>query len=378
MIGLRRILPFAAAAIVLADATARAQIVVSANVDRTATAGRRGDTATVLDLSVSPPRVMVELKVPAAVQGPPQSVAIAPDESIALVTSATRPDPANPSKQVPDDTLTVIDLKATPPTIVATLHAGMGATGVSINQAGTLALVANRSEGTVSVFTIQGTTVQEAGKASVCDASCEISLPVFTPDGKRALVTRFRDNRISVLSVTGTTVQYTKVDIAAGLQPYGLEISPRGDFAIVANVGAGLASGGADIVSLVDLTVEPPRVVDNLTVGPLPEGISLSPDGRYLAVSVMNHSQSPKTSPFFHDFGYLKIARVEGKALKFVAEIKVGHWGQGVAWSKDGRTLLLQAATEQELEIFTFDGQTLKPSGVIAVGGSPAGIRTAR
>ena len=278
---------------------------------------------------------------------------------------------------MPDDTLTVIDLKARPPAVIATLHAGMGATGVSINKAGTLALVANRSEGTVSVFTIQGTTVTAAGKATVCDASCEISLPVFTPDGRRALVTRFRDNRISVLRVTGTAVEYTKVDIAAGLQPYGLDISPRGDIAIVANVGAGLASGGADVVSLVDLTVDPPRVVDNLTVGPLPEGIALSPDGSYLAVSVMNHSQSPRTSPFFHDYGYLEIARVEGKALRLVAETKVGHWGQGVAWSRNGRTLLLQAAAEKELEIFTFDGHTLSPSGVIAVGGSPAGIRAA-
>ena len=74
-----------AATIVLTHATATAQIVVSANVDRAPTPGRRGDTATVIDLNVSPPRVIVELRVPAAVQGHPQSVAIAPDESIALV-----------------------------------------------------------------------------------------------------------------------------------------------------------------------------------------------------------------------------------------------------------------------------------------------------
>jgi DNA-binding beta-propeller fold protein YncE len=148
--------------------------------------------------------------------------------------------------------------------------------------------------------------------------------------------------------------------------------------AIVANVGSGLASGGADVVSLIDLALEPPRVVDNFTVGPLPEGIAVSPDGRYVAVSVMNHSQSPRTSPFFHDFGYLKILRIDGRRLTFVAEIKVGHWGQGVAWSDDTRTLLLQAATEKELEIFSFDGTTLKASGTIKVGGSPAGVRTAR
>ena len=48
--------------------------------------------------------------------------------------------------------------------MIATLQAGKGAAGVAINKAGTLALVANRSEGTVSVFTISGTTVTAAGK----------------------------------------------------------------------------------------------------------------------------------------------------------------------------------------------------------------------
>ena len=357
---------------------ASAQIAVSANVDRTPTPGARRDTATIIDLSVSPPRVVAELRVPAAMQGPPQSVAIAPDESIALVTSATKPDPADITKQVPDDTLTVIDLQASPPVVIATLHAGRGATGVSINRRGRLALVANRSEGTVSVFTIRGKTVTAVDKVTVCDAACEVSLPVFTPDGRRALLTRFRDSKISVLAIEDTQVTYTKVDITAGLQPYGLEISPQGDVAIVANVGSGLASGGADVVSLIDLTVDPPRVIDNLTVGPLPEGISFSPDGGYLAVSVMNHSQSPRTSPFFHDYGYLKIVRVGAKTLSLVAEARVGHWGQGVAWSSDGHTLLVQAATEQELQIFRFDGQTLLAAGALRVGGSPAGIRTAR
>jgi len=43
----------------------------------------------------------------------------------------------------------VIDLKSSPPRILATLQAGAGAAGVSINRAATLALVANRNEGTV-------------------------------------------------------------------------------------------------------------------------------------------------------------------------------------------------------------------------------------
>src|ERR1700740_3632069 len=42
------------------------------------------DTVTVIDLGVSPPKVVGELKAPSSVVGPPINVAIAPDESIAL------------------------------------------------------------------------------------------------------------------------------------------------------------------------------------------------------------------------------------------------------------------------------------------------------
>jgi hypothetical protein len=42
-------------------------------------------------------------------------VAIAPDESIALISSNMKLDAADPKKLVPDNRVSVIDLKATPP-----------------------------------------------------------------------------------------------------------------------------------------------------------------------------------------------------------------------------------------------------------------------
>jgi DNA-binding beta-propeller fold protein YncE len=127
------------------------------------------DTASVIDLKVSPPRVIAEIPVPGSVVGPPFSVALTPDESLALVASSTKVDPGDPTKTVPDNRVSVIDLKATPPVVIATLEAGKSPSGLSINRQGTLALVANRSEGTVSVFTIQGKTVTPAGKVTIAD-----------------------------------------------------------------------------------------------------------------------------------------------------------------------------------------------------------------
>jgi DNA-binding beta-propeller fold protein YncE len=125
------------------------------------------DTVTIIDLGVMPPKVIAEIPVPGSVVGPPMSVAITPDQGLALVTSSTRKDPADATKTVADNRVSVVDLRATPPAVIATLEAGKGAAGVSINRQGTLALVANRAEGTVSVFTIQGKTARNRDRGQV-------------------------------------------------------------------------------------------------------------------------------------------------------------------------------------------------------------------
>jgi DNA-binding beta-propeller fold protein YncE len=253
---------------------ADAQIVVSANdakivlVDGVQTVVRNPspDTVTIIDFSVTPPRVRAELPVPASVIGPPSSVAITPDGSLALVTAAMKLDPANPAQTIFDDRVTVIDLTAASPSVVATLRAGPGPSGIGINRAGTLALTGNRGDGTVSVFTIAGKTVTAAGKV---DLGAPASIPsgiVFSTDGRRAFVTRFGDGLISVLQVDGSRVTYAKSDFGAASRPYPIEITPAGDLAVVGHVGAG-ASGGADVLSLIDITPAVPRAISHVTAG---------------------------------------------------------------------------------------------------------------
>ena len=371
------------AALMSAACGASAQLALSANdgkavlVDgvNSVPANPPPDSVAVIDLGSAPPKVVAEIPVPTSVVGPPSSVAIARDESFALVTGASKIDPTDPKKVVPDDKLTVIDLKASPPKVTAQLQAGKGAAGVSINRAGTLALIANRSEGTVSVFSIAGNVLTPVGKVTLGDDKSGPSHVAITPDGKAALVTRDGDNKISVLSIDGTKVEYTKRDLSAGIRPYGLDIHPNGKIAVVANIGTG--SGDADTASLIDIEAKPARVVHTVTVGQTPEGIALSPDGAFVAVSVMNGSNKPKNSPFFNDYGLVKILSVKDGQLLPLTEAKVGHWCQGLAWSKGNRTLLVQCMVEKEIMAFNFDGKELKPAGSIKLNAGPAGIRTA-
>jgi hypothetical protein len=333
------------------------------------------DTVSIIDLSAKPPKVIAELQAAASVVGPPQSVAVSRDESFALVTGAFKVDPADRKKAVPDNKLSVIDLKAKPPAVIQTLEAGLGATGVSINRAGTLALVANRSEGTVSVFTIEGKKLTPAGKLQLGDAKSGPSHVVFLPDGKRALASRDGDHRISVLTVDGTKVEDSKNFMVAGFRPYSISVSPKGDVAVLSNQGGG--QGDNDIISVVDLKQNPPRVIESIAVEQIPEGVTMSPDGGYVAVVMQNGSNKPKGHPNFHENSVLKVFKVEGTKLTLTARGEFGAWGQGVVWSKDSKHLFAQSMTDKAVDVFSFDGKALKKTGSIKVGGGAAGIRTA-
>jgi DNA-binding beta-propeller fold protein YncE len=367
----------------LFSSVAAAQLAISANDGKavlvngvnTVPLNPADDTVTIIDLGVSPPKVIGELKAPSSVVGPPQNVAIAPDESIALVSSNMKLDPADPKKLVPDNRLSVIDLRATPAAVIATLETGLGPAGISINRAGTLALVANRNEGTVSIFTVSGKTLTAAGKVDLGNPRSGPSSVAFSPDGKMALVSRDGDHKISVLSVDGNKVEDTKRTITGGFRPYAIQVSPKGDVAVVGNQGGN--TGDIDTINVIDLKGKAPRIVNTLDVGQIVEGLAFSNDGNYVALTAQDGSGRAPNHPFYNDNGLVVVFSVNGANLTKIAEAKIGKWNQGVVWSRDGKTLLAQSMAENSLSILSFDGKSLKVTGEIKVTGGPAGLRTA-
>jgi WD40 repeat protein len=367
----------------LFPSVAAAQLAVSANDGKavlvngvnTVPPNPADDTVIIIDLGVSPPKVIGELKAPSSVVGPPQNVAIAPDESIALISSNMKLDQADPKKLVPDNRLSVIDLKATPPAVIATLEAGLGPAGISINRAGTLALVANRNEGTVSIFTVSGKTLAAAGKIDFKNPKSGPSSVAFSPDGKMALVSRDGDHKISVLSVDGNKVEDTKRTMTGGFRPYAIQVSPKGDVAVVGNQGGN--TGDIDTINVIDLKGKAPRIVRTLDVGQIVEGLAFSNDGNYIALTAQDGSARAPNHPFYNDKGLLVVFSVNGTNVTKVAEAKIGKWNQGVVWSRDGKTLLAQNMVENSLSILSFDGRSLKVTGEIKVKGGPDGLRTA-
>ncbi len=336
------------------------------------------DKLSVLELKSGRLRIVSELAVPASVVGPPTSLAIVPGGAIALVTAGLKRDPLDSAKVLPDDTVSVVDLKSNPPRIIDTLHAGMGAAGVSINPSGTLALVANHEEGTVSVLAIKGATVTTIDKVDLENAKSGPMHVAFTPDGQRALVSRDGDHKVTVLNISSDNkVTLAKRDLFPGQRPASIDVRPQGDFAIVANIGRG--QGDTDTLSLIDLTVEPPRVVDTVSVGQTPESAFFLPGGNYVGVNVMNGSNKALNSPFYQNGGNFVLLQLKNKRLVKTVSTPIGSWPQGLAFSADGRYALVQNTADKNIEVLKISGKNLTTTGQrLDFAGALASIRPVR
>ena len=371
------------AALMTFAAPASAEIAVSSNDSHTvlvngvqvAAKNAPPDTVSIIDLAHYPPRIIATVEAPGSVVGPPMAVAVARDESYAIVSSATRLDAADASKIVPDNRVSVIDLKTTPPKVVQQLTAGDGATVVRIAPDGALALVANRTAGTVSVFAIKDRRLEPAGTLDLGNPKAGPSGIAFAADGKTALLSRDGDSMVSVLHLEGTKITVDPRPLTTGVRPYTLDVSADGKLAAVSNMGRG--DGDMDTVSLIDLTARPFVTVATVSVAGSPEGLKFSPDGKILAVGAQDGSTKAPDSPFYHKGGKLVLFAVKGKGLRKLAEAPLGHWSQGIAFSKDGRTLLVQNMVERSIAVFRWESGTLRPGAPLAMGTGPAAIRTA-
>jgi len=333
------------------------------------------DSLAVVELSAGRLRLAHQLLMPTSLVGPPSSIAIAPGGQLALISAATRRDANDARKVVAHDLVSVVALDPSgqvAPRIIGSVTTGVGASGISINRSGTLALVANRVEGSVSVLALEGQQVRAVGKVTLGDKAGPAHV-AFTPDGRRALVSRDGDSRISLLAIDGNKVTLEPRELHAGLRPYGLDVSPDGKWAAVTNLGGG--SGDADTISLIDLRSPNPRVIDTVTVGQTPEGIFFSSDSRRLAVTVIDGSNKPQASPF-HGTARYKLFDVAGDRLKLASEIVGGQWLQGHAFNADGSAVLVQDAAQRQIRLYRSQSGVLADTGErLQLDAAPAAVK---
>src|ERR1700761_4506001 len=158
------------------------------------------DQVLIVDLAnPESPKIVATLPLENSVVGPPVNVDIDPSGSVALVAdSVDVVKDGDALKQVPDNKIFVIDLKANPPKLAATITGGKQPSGLNISPSGKMALVANRADNSVSVLSVSGTDVKVTDTISFPDSVAHV---MSTPDGKPALAVRFPAHKVSVLDV---------------------------------------------------------------------------------------------------------------------------------------------------------------------------------
>ena len=98
---------------------------------------------------------------PNSLLGPPTNLQITPDGRLGLLAnSVVHTAEGGNWKISPDDKLFVVDLDATPPKLLDTVTVGKQPSGLAISHDGKLVLIANRAGKSVSVLSIDGTTVK--------------------------------------------------------------------------------------------------------------------------------------------------------------------------------------------------------------------------
>jgi DNA-binding beta-propeller fold protein YncE len=333
------------------------------------------DSVLIVDLAdPENPKIVATLPLENSVVGPPVNVDIDPTGSVALVAdSVDVVKDGDALKQVPDNKIFVIDMKANPPKLAATITGGKQPSGLNFSPSGKMALVANRGDNSVSVLSVNGTDVKITDTISFPDSVAHV---MFTPDGKHALAVRFPAHKVSVLDVNGDKVTYNKVDLPTGLWPYNVVITPDSKLALTSDNGnSGASDGNVDTTSVIDLEANPPRIIDRVVVGDGPEGLAMSPKGN-LAVAAILRGSNMKKAFFYNKNGSLSILKIDGKKVTKTQDIEVGGLPEAVAFTPDGKYLLAGNYMDQDFSILKVDGTKVTDTGKrFKVPGHPASAR---
>ncbi len=335
------------------------------------------DNILVVDIGTTPlePKIVANLPLMNTIFGPPTNLQITPDGKLGLVANSMDwvADGAT-WKAVPDNKLYVIDLTLDPPKLIDTVSVGKQPSGMAINRAGDLVLIANRNDNSISVVKIAGKSVKLIDTVWIGE---QVSHVAITPDGKRAVAAKFPGHKAALLAINGDKVTYDKQDIAVGWWPYNLDITPDGKLLLTADNGlSGASDGNVDTVTVVDLEAVPPRVIDKVVVGDGPEGFAVSPDGKMAVAVILRGSNADKKAFFYNRNGSVVALKIDGKKVTRSNEVVVEGLPEGLVFSDDGKYLYVGNFLDSDVTILQVVGDQLVDTGKrMALPGHPAAMR---
>jgi DNA-binding beta-propeller fold protein YncE len=132
--------------------------------------------------------------------------------------------------------------------------------------------------------------------------------------------------------------------------PTNLMITPDGTLAIVANSleavqdGANWKQVPDNKLYVIDLTTDPPRLADTITVGKQPSGLSINRAGNLALVT--NRADNS-----------ISVLSIQGKTVKLVDTVPMGEIVAAVAFTPDGKRALAAKFPGNKVALLNVDGQ---------------------
>ena len=342
---------------------------------RALTSAHASDNLTLLDFSSDPPAVTHIEDVSNTVIGPPSNIAFTADGARALIADSLLLDAKNTNGYSPNNRIHVLDLRAKPPRLVGEVKVGKQPSGMSVTPDGRRALVANRADGTVSILDLTGSDLRELEQVRVCLPEESVSDVAIAPSGKIALVSVQKPGYLAVLKLEGDRVTLQERRISVYGQPYRCVVTPDGQLGLTAGQGFGKGGLDADALSVIDMNKL--QMIDLVPLATGPESIEISPDGRLLAAVLMAGSNLATNDPQRTPHGKLIMLARRDRSFVKVQALDTGAIPEGVAFSPDGRRLVVQAHEARQLIVYAVEGEQVKETTLrISTRGMPSSLRT--
>ena len=328
----------------------------------------KNDNIMIYDLKSNPlsPKLIGKLNLVNSIFGPPSNIAVSSDEKFAYVANSLNWIQKDGEwGWEPGDMLYVIDLKHNG-SLLSTITVGKQPSGIDITPDNKYLIVTNRAENSISLIELNGKKSRVVQTIDVIDSPAGISI---SPNGKTALFVKKDVNKVGVIHIKDSNMTYDPLlDINVGIEPYNVKISPKGNIALVNNIGATNGNdGNVDTVSVIDLTVARPFVIDQVSVGDGPEGLTFNHDGT-MAISVLiNGSHKAKADPAtawaYNKNGAIAILKIDGKKVIKSQHIEVGGMPEGAVFNKDGSYLYVGNFKSRDISILKVENGIVKNSG---------------
>lgn len=334
----------------------------------------RPGSISVLDLAASPVRAWHIDGIPCSVIGPPSTAAISADGREIVVAASMQPDPANPGKLRPDSRVTRLRLGASGVEIIGTIEAGAQASGIRLSKDATRAWVALRGEGGLALLRLDRDNMRIERKWTFAAAGDSLADIAISPDERTALATLHNTRTLLVFDVDAAGALVLRQRVTTPEHPYHIAFFPDGKRALVG------CTTGSDVMCLLEKNNEGEwRVRENIPTGRIPEGVFISPDGRWVAATCFDGAnvRNPQNLWLGRPARlYLYAVQPDG-GLRQTQALKLDGVPQAVAFSSDSRRLVATQFGPGNLAVFTFDIDNKKwcPTGeLIELPGQPAAM----